>query len=161
MQRTGYRKTGRSCNRPGKLLLIRSHQFCFACSRGPTSGNKVLLSSRKCTFRFNCNTRAIYLFSSKLLTTNNKPTKQTDNSCAHQRHSGLSSHLLKHSSAVSRSSLMPPPPRMAGRSPPTHSVSCRVHPAPDRLRPAGRARPAPPVPLPRADGVQKHGHKPL
>ena len=46
-------------------------------------------------------------------------------------HRGLSSHLLKHSSAVSRSRRMPPPPTMLGRSPPTHSASSRTHPAPD------------------------------
>ena len=52
-------------------------------------------------------------------------------SYVYQLHRGFSSHRLKHSSAVFLSRFTPPPPRMAGRSPPTHSASLRTQPAPD------------------------------
>ena len=47
--------------------------------------------------------------------------------------------LSKHSSSVSLSSSIPPPPTTVGRSPPIHSTSSRIHPSPLLVLPAGRA----------------------
>ena len=66
-----------------------------------------------------------------------------------------SSYLLKHSSDVDLSSLIPPPPTATGRSPPTISVSSKEHPAPDFLLPGGL--PAGPVLV---DGVQNPSPEP-
>ena len=71
-------------------------------------------------------------------------------SYVYQVQRGFSSHLLKHSSAVFRSSSTPPPPSMAGRSPPTHSASLRTQPAPDLV-----LLPEPALLVPRDEGVQK------
>ena len=79
-------------------------------------------------------------------------------SYVYQVQRGFSSHLLKHSSAVSLSRLMPPPPTMTGRSPPTSSASSRTHPAPALvlvLVPELPRALAPPPPDLRGAGVQK------
>ena len=57
-------------------------------------------------------------------------------------------NLAKHDSAESISSLIPPPPRLLGMSPPTISVSSREHPAPvfrlsGPLLVAGMQKPSP------------------
>ena len=65
------------------------------------------------------------------------------------------SYLLKHSSDVDLSSLIPPPPTETGRSPPTISVSSKEHPAPDFLLAGGL--PAGPVLV---DGVQNPSPEP-